>query len=135
MNWYQFRNLKSISPRNPIRDSHTCRLLSYSLQVPMMVYFAGVAKARLDEENRIEDQHLTNSDVNQSQPEKSYPLLYRGRTVAMDAFERALQFVTIGDYESANSEYGLIIDSEPDNSAAWYGMGVVEHARRYFRCD
>ena len=47
----------------------------------------------------------------------------------MDAFERALQFVTIGDYESANSEYGLIIDSEPDNSAAWYGMGVVEHAR------
>ena len=49
--------------------------------------------------------------------------------MSMDAFERAQQFVTIGDYESANSEYGLIIDSEPDNSAAWYGMGVVEHAR------
>ena len=47
----------------------------------------------------------------------------------MDAFERAQQFVTVGDYESAKSEYGLIIDSEPDNSAAWYGMGVVEHAR------
>lgn len=47
----------------------------------------------------------------------------------MDAFERAQQFVTVGDYDSAKSEYGLIIDSEPDNSAAWYGMGVVEHAR------
>lgn len=47
----------------------------------------------------------------------------------MDAFERGQQFVTVGDYESAKSEYGLIIDSEPDNSAAWYGMGVVEHAR------
>ena len=47
----------------------------------------------------------------------------------MDAFERAQQFVTVGDYESAKSEYCLIIDSEPDNSAAWYGMGVVEHAR------
>ena len=49
--------------------------------------------------------------------------------MSIDAFERAQQFVTIGDYESANSEYGQIIDSEPDNSAAWYGMGVVEHAR------
>ena len=46
----------------------------------------------------------------------------------MDAFERAQQFVTSGDYSSAKSEYERIIDSESDNSAAWYGLGVSNHA-------
>ena len=46
----------------------------------------------------------------------------------MDAFERAQQFVTTGDYSSAKSEYEQIIGSESDNSAAWYGLGVSNHA-------
>ena len=46
----------------------------------------------------------------------------------MDAFERAHQFVTSGDYTSAKSEYEQIIGSESDNSAAWYGLGVSNHA-------
>ena len=46
----------------------------------------------------------------------------------MDAFERAYQFVTSGNYTSAKSEYEQIIGSESDNSAAWYGLGVVNHA-------
>ena len=46
----------------------------------------------------------------------------------MDAFERAHQFVTSGDYTSAKSEYEQIIDSESDNSSAWYGLGVSNHA-------
>ena len=46
----------------------------------------------------------------------------------MEAFERAQQFVTTGDYISAKSEYEQIIGSESDNSAAWYGLGVVNHA-------
>ena len=46
----------------------------------------------------------------------------------MDAFERAQQFVTSGDYTSAKSEYEQIIGSESDNSAAWYGLGVSNHA-------
>ena len=46
----------------------------------------------------------------------------------MDAFERAQQFATNGDYSSAKSEYERIIDSESDNSSAWYGLGVSNHA-------
>ena len=46
----------------------------------------------------------------------------------MDAFERAQQFVASGDYSSAKSEYEQIIASESDNSAAWYGLGVSNHA-------
>ena len=46
----------------------------------------------------------------------------------MDAFERAQRFATSGDYTSAKSEYEQIIGSESDNSAAWYGLGVSNHA-------
>ena len=46
----------------------------------------------------------------------------------MDAFAQAERFVTSGDYGSAKSEYERIIGSESDNSAAWYGLGVVNHA-------
>ncbi len=46
----------------------------------------------------------------------------------MDAFEQAERLVTSGDYGSAKSEYERIIGSESDNSAAWYGLGVVNHA-------
>ena len=75
-------------------------------------------------------QHRTNSVVKSIIAREILSLVrIADETVSIDAFERAQQFVTIGDYESANFEYGQIIDSEPDNSAAWYGMGVVEHAR------
>ena len=46
----------------------------------------------------------------------------------MDAFERAREFVASADYSSAKSEYEQIIASESDNSAAWYGLGVTNHA-------
>ncbi|MEK9909917.1 MAG: hypothetical protein VW498_06090, partial [Candidatus Thalassarchaeaceae archaeon] len=46
----------------------------------------------------------------------------------MDAFERAQRFAMSGDYISAKSEYEQIIGSESDNSAAWYGLGVSNHA-------
>ncbi len=44
-----------------------------------------------------------------------------------EIFDRAQQFVTSGDYVSAKTEYENLIDSESDNSAAWYGLGVVNH--------
>ena len=48
--------------------------------------------------------------------------------MSIDAFGQAERFVTSGDYGSAKSEYERIISSESDNSAAWYGLGVVNHA-------
>jgi len=48
--------------------------------------------------------------------------------VSTEIFDRAQQFVTSGEYASAKSEYENLIDSESDNSAAWYGLGVVNHA-------
>jgi tetratricopeptide (TPR) repeat protein len=48
--------------------------------------------------------------------------------VSIDAFGQAERFVTSGDYGSAKAEYERIIGSESDNSAAWYGLGVVNHA-------
>ena len=48
--------------------------------------------------------------------------------MSIDAFGQAERFVTSGDYGSAKSEYERIIGSESDNSAAWYGLGVVNHA-------
>ncbi len=47
--------------------------------------------------------------------------------MSTEIFDRAQQFVTSGEYASAKSEYENIIDSESDNSAAWYGLGVVNH--------
>tara|TARA_X000000368_G_scaffold137357_1_gene107980 strand:+ start:777 stop:2273 length:1497 start_codon:yes stop_codon:yes gene_type:complete len=47
--------------------------------------------------------------------------------VFTEIFDRAQQFVTSGDYVSAKTEYENLIDSESDNSAAWYGLGVVNH--------
>jgi len=47
--------------------------------------------------------------------------------VSTEIFDRAKEFVTSGDYVSAKSEYENLIDSESDNSAAWYGLGVVNH--------
>ena len=47
--------------------------------------------------------------------------------MSTEIFDRAQQFVTSGNYASAKSEYENIIDSESDNSAAWYGLGVVNH--------
>ena len=48
--------------------------------------------------------------------------------MSIDAFGQAERFVTSGDYGSAKSEYERIIGSDSDNSAAWYGLGVVNHA-------
>ena len=48
--------------------------------------------------------------------------------MSIDAFAQAERFVTSGDYGSAKSEYERIIGSDSDNSAAWYGLGVVNHA-------
>ena len=48
--------------------------------------------------------------------------------MSTEIFDRAQQFVTSGEYASAKSEYENLIDSESDNSAAWYGLGVVNHA-------
>ena len=48
--------------------------------------------------------------------------------MSTEIFDRAQQFVTSGEYASAKSEYEILIDSESDNSAAWYGLGVVNHA-------
>ena len=48
--------------------------------------------------------------------------------MSIDAFGQAERFVTSGDYGSAKSEYERIIGSNSDNSAAWYGLGVVNHA-------
>lgn len=48
--------------------------------------------------------------------------------MSIDAFRQAQRFVTSGDYGSAKSEYERIIGSDSDNSAAWYGLGVVNHA-------
>ena len=48
--------------------------------------------------------------------------------MSIDAFGQAERFVTSGDYGSAKAEYERIIGSESDNSAAWYGLGVVNHA-------
>ena len=47
--------------------------------------------------------------------------------MSTESFDRAQQFVTSGEYASAKSEYEILIDSESDNSAAWYGLGVVNH--------
>lgn len=47
--------------------------------------------------------------------------------MSTEIFDRAQLFVTNGDYVSAKSEYENLIDSESDNSAAWYGLGVVNH--------
>ena len=47
--------------------------------------------------------------------------------MSTESFDRAQQFVISGDYASAKSEYENLIDSESDNSAAWYGLGVVNH--------
>ena len=47
--------------------------------------------------------------------------------MSTEIFDRAQQFVTSGDYASAKSEYENLIDSESNNSAAWYGLGVVNH--------
>ena len=47
--------------------------------------------------------------------------------MSTEIFDRAQEFVTSGDYASAKSEYENLIDSQSDNSAAWYGLGVVNH--------
>ena len=48
--------------------------------------------------------------------------------MSTEIFDRAQQFVISGDYASAKSESENLIYSESDNSAAWYGLGVVNHA-------
>ena len=47
--------------------------------------------------------------------------------MSTESFDRAQQLLTSGDYASAKSEYENLIDSESNNSAAWYGLGVVNH--------
>ena len=47
--------------------------------------------------------------------------------MSTESFDRAQQLLTSGDYASAKSEYENLIDSESNNPAAWYGLGVVNH--------
>lgn len=48
--------------------------------------------------------------------------------MSSEIFARAQQSVASGDYTSAKLDYENLIDSEADNSAAWYGLGVANYA-------
>ena len=48
--------------------------------------------------------------------------------MSSEIFTRAQQSVANGDYASAKTDYEILIEEESNNSAAWYGLGVVNHA-------